>query len=412
MSDYNQNTQPTEVSYYPVDHKPPKKKGGAFLKALAAVTCAIAISAASISGYIVYSDYVGKDLPAKQSEQEENASVPQHNEEAVVSDKSGEASAPKAASSESLESIIKLSSDTTTLTTPEVVQKVTPSVVGVSCNTPVGKSTGSGIIMTSDGYIITNAHVVADATEVSALLSDGTEYEAEIIGSDRRTDLALIKISPSEALVPAEFGDSDDLLVGETVVAIGNPLGFDFYGSATSGIISGLNRTLTIEDRTLNLIQTDAAINGGNSGGPLVNSYGQVIGINSAKVSTTVAEGMGFSIPINEAIPIIDDLLTSGYVTGRPLIGITGFDIDEQVSAYYGFPVGVYIAQLYEGSPADNAGLAVGDVIIGINGREITTMNELNEIKSKYKPGDAVTLEISRNSEKSAVRVILGEETE
>ena len=219
----------------------------------------------------------------------------------------------------------------------------------------------------------------------------------------------MIKIN-APSLVPAEFGNSDELVVGETVIAIGNPLGFDFYGSVTGGIISGLERSLTIDDVTLTLIQTDAAINGGNSGGPLVNSYGQVIGINSAKVAGTIAEGMGFAIPMNNAKPIVDDLINNGYVTGRPLIGISGFDIDERTSKYYNMPMGVYVAQLAPSSPASIAGIRVGDVIIGINGEQITTMNGLNEVKNKFSPNDTVTLSVSRNGIVSNFSVILGEE--
>ncbi len=411
-NDYNRNMKPTEVSYYPAEDDEPKKKHHYLLKTLAAIACVAAISAASISGYIAYADYVGQSAPPGEAHGQNQTTVSQQSETAVTGVKTDEAaeSTVSSDSTASAKSLIELASKENALTVPEIVQKVTPSVVGITATTPLGTATGSGIIMTDDGYIITNAHVVEDATAVSVLLSDESEYNAAVIGADYRTDIAVLKINSDKKLTAAEFGSSDALVVGELAIVIGNPLGFDFYGSVTSGIISGLNRELTIEDKTLNLIQTDAAINGGNSGGPLVNSYGQVVGISSARVSTTVAEGMGFAIPINEAIPIIDDLIKNGYVTGRPLIGITGFDVDERTSQYYNMPQGIYIAQLAANSPASNAGLMAGDVIVAINGKSISTMDELNSIKNQYKPGDTVVLTVSRNGQQAQFNVILGEE--
>ena len=264
-----------------------------------------------------------------------------------------------------------------------------------------GKATGSGIIMTADGYIVTNAHVVDGAENVTILLDSQNEYEAEIIGSDAQTDIAVLKISADEKITPAEFGNSDELVVGETAVAIGNPLGFEFYSTVTSGIISGLDRELTIEDKLLRLIQTDAAINGGNSGGALVNSFGQVIGISSAKIVTIDAEGMGFAIPINDALPIIHELINNGYVTGRPLIGIAGFDIDERTAFYYNMKEGVYVAQIKENSPAELAGMKVGDIIISANDTEIKTMIDLNKIKNDFKPNDTVSVVFFGNLRKN-----------
>ena len=266
--------------------------------------------------------------------------------------------------------------------------------------------------MTDDGYIVTNAHVVDGAENVTVLLDSKNEYDAEIVGSDAQTDIAVLKISANEKITPAEFGNSDDLVVGETAVAIGNPLGFEFYSTVTSGIISGLDRELTIEDKLLRLIQTDAAINGGNSGGALVNSFGQVIGISSAKIVTIDAEGMGFAIPINDAVPIIHELINHGYVTGRPLIGIAGFDIDERTAYYYNMKEGVYVAQIKEDSPAELAGMKVGDIIISANGEEIKTMTDLNKIKNNFKPSDTVSVVVFRNGEEISMTVILGEVTE
>ena len=234
------------------------------------------------------------------------------------------------------------------LTVPEIAAKVGPAVVGVINKTTVTtqqywdpwsgryyynqdpsqdesdtveQGSGSGIIISEDGYIVTNQHVIDGATEVDVILNTGTTYTAEIIGQDEKTDLAVLKITPdNETLTPAVLGDSTTVQVGELAVAIGNPMGMEFSGSVTAGIISAVNRTMTIDNRTYNLIQTDAAINSGNSGGALINQYGEVIGINSVKLSSSGVEGMGFAIAISEAKPIINDLMQSGHVTGRPLV--------------------------------------------------------------------------------------------
>ncbi len=403
---YDKDKNYNEITYYPSDYDEKPKKKNHFLRALAAVACVVAISAASISGYKIYSDFSEKNSSAK-DEAHSSSTVSQTQDGDI-----GKTAENNSVSSDELKSIISVASRKDALTIPEIVEKVTPSVVGVSSTLKNGKATGSGIIMSDDGYIVTNAHVVEDAVSVSILLESQNEYDAEIIGIDSQTDIAVLKISADEKLVPAEFGDSDSLVVGETAIVVGNPLGFEFYSTVTSGIISGLNRELTIEDKTLNLIQTDAAINGGNSGGALVNSCGQVVGISSAKIVTTVAEGMGFAIPINEAVPIIDELINNGYVTGRPLIGITGFDIDERTAYYYNMKKGVYVAQIMEDSPASNAGIKVGDIIIRADGKEISTMTELNAVKNNFKPNDTLTVKVFRNGAEKELTLILGEITQ
>lgn len=328
---------------------------------------------------------------------------------------------------------------------PDIVDEIMPSVVGVTStfeytrtyNTwgwggfrtetetqnPVG--TGTGIIMTDDGYIITNAHVIYDdseykcgeAIDVSVLFSDETEHAAKIISYDIETDIAVLKVDET-GLTPAEFGDSEDLRVGELVIAVGNPLGFELYGSVTSGIVSALNRQISINDRDMTLIQTDAAINNGNSGGPLLNSCGQVIGINSAKLSSSYGsnqatiEGLGFAIPINNAKTIIDDLINYNHVTGRPQIGITSRNVTEAYSRYFNLPMGVYVQSVSEGSAAEKAGLKIGDVIIGIEGQPITTNAELNKIRDKYKAGDEITLTIARAGEDIDLKIILQDAAE
>lgn len=297
------------------------------------------------------------------------------------------------------------------LSIPDIYDKVSPSVVGVSCTLNGGTATGTGIIISSDGYIITNAHVIEDAKSVMIVDSNSEQYQASVVGYDTQTDLAVLKIE-AEGLVACEFGISDELRIGELVVAIGNPLGFDLYGTITDGIISGLNRTLTIGENTMNLIQTNASINSGNSGGPLIDAYGRVIGITSAKVASLYGEGLGFAIPIDEALPIINDLMTHGYVTGRPMIGISGEDITPIMSMYYRLPEGVYVRFINPDSGAEKAGIKAGDIVIGAAGETITSMDELNEIKNRYSAGDTLTLTIYRDGKSIDVDVVLDEATQ
>ncbi len=394
-----------EITYYPSDYNDnsEKPKKNYILRALMAVVCVSVISAISISGYKIYDEF---------SERNSVMAEEMHSGSTVSQTGEGEKTDKKQPTTKDIKTIISQSVKKAELSIPEIVEKVTPSVVGVSSTLSKGKATGSGIIMTADGYIVTNAHVVDGAENVTILLDSQNEYEAEIIGSDAQTDIAVLKISADEKITPAEFGNSDELVVGETAVAIGNPLGFEFYSTVTSGIISGLDRELTIEDKLLRLIQTDAAINGGNSGGALVNSFGQVIGISSAKIVTIDAEGMGFAIPINDALPIIHELINNGYVTGRPLIGIAGFDIDERTAFYYNMKEGVYVAQIKENSPAELAGMKVGDIIISANDEEIKTMIDLNKIKNDFKPNDTVSVVVFRNGEEIPMNITLGEVTQ
>lgn len=258
---------------------------------------------------------------------------------------------------------------------------------------------GSGVIIGSDGYIATNNHVIEAADNLYVILKDGTEYPARVVGGDERTDLAVLKINASE-LPSAVLGDSNAVKVGELAVAIGNPLGQELAGSVTAGVISAVDRVIEVEGKKLNLLQTDAAINPGNSGGALVNCYGEVIGINTVKVSSTSIEGIGFAIPINEAKPILEELISNGRVTGRPRIGITGYDA----------PYGVEVKSVEAGSAAETAGLKEGDLIIKFNGTSVKTVAEINELKEKFNVGDKVTLTLYRDGELTDVDLILTEE--
>lgn len=287
------------------------------------------------------------------------------------------------------------------LTIPERAKKVQPSVVGIvayeqGTNVFTGsQSYGSGIIASTDGYIITNAHVVEGASVLKVVLHDNTEYTATLVGMDTKTDLAVIKIE-AEGLQAAEFGNSDQLEIGDQVIAIGNPGGLELAGSVTVGYVSALNRP--INNGTVSAIQTDAAINPGNSGGALVNAYGQVIGINSAKIAATDYEGIGFAISINDAQPIIDDLINYGYVKGRVRLGISVVTIDQLQAQMYGYQPGAGVAEVEQDSTAAAAGLVAGDIITAVDGQEITSSDDLIEILEGYKPGDTVELTVFRKS--------------
>lgn len=309
-----------------------------------------------------------------------------------------------------------------------VAEKVRPSIVGIKVEYSINsifsrngtaKAEGSGIIISEDGYILTNNHIVnssssnsyyevSQASKVSVYLyNDETEYEAKIIGTDEQTDLAVIKIEKT-GLNAAELGDSNSVKVGEFSMAIGNPLGME--SSVTSGIISAVNRKVTDSDgKTYTLIQTDAAINSGNSGGALVNADGKVIGINTLKLAGTGIEGMGFAIPINSTIEIYEQLIQYNKVK-RPYIGITGLDLDEKTAELNKLVVGIYVKAIDDFSSAEKAGIKVGDVIIQADGKKITTMDELNEIKNAHKIGDQMSLKVNRAGKEVDITLTLSEQ--
>ena len=292
-----------------------------------------------------------------------------------------------------------------------IYEKMSPSVVSIIATLKNGTATGTGIIMSESGYIITNHHVIEGAGQLSVLTHDDQQYPAELIGSDTISDLAVLRIE-ADGLTAAEFGDSDSLRVGDSVVAIGDPLGIQLRGTMTSGIISAINRDLTVEDRKMTLIQTDAALNSGNSGGPLINCYGQVIGINTMKMSnfyssSTTVEGIGFAIPIDTAKPIIDELIEKGYVSGRPAIGIDGETLPATYRIYYRLPQGIYVTRVYRNSDAAAKGISEGDIITAINGVSVTTMEQLNRVKNQFTAGQTITLTIYHGGVSSDVEIIL-----
>lgn len=295
------------------------------------------------------------------------------------------------------------------LTLQAIYKKMIPSVASIIAVTDSGTASGTGIVMTEDGYIITNEHVVESGKSFTVLLHDDSQYTATLVGADAVSDLAVLKIEAT-GLMAAEFGDSTTVEVGDTVVAIGDPLGIELRGTMTDGIISAINRDVTTNGRTLTLLQTNAQLNNGNSGGPLINIYGQVIGINTMKMGsyyTTSVEGIGFAIPISSAKPIIDELIEQGYVSGRPAIGIQGDSVPSYVQAFYHLPNGVYVAYVYPDSDAAAKGLSEGDIITAIDGTAISSMDDLNTIKNQHTAGDTVQLTVYRSGQQYNVDIVL-----
>ena len=404
------NGQPV---YYGVPvHQPqkqpkPKKHGSKFgLKLLAVVLCCAITSAASLGVFVAMIQ--NGVINVQSSEASSNAAF------TISRVVNGDTSSDTSASSDGTVSA---------MSDQDIAAKLTPSVVCIqnyqvtqnygfmqtdtSDSSVSPASEGSGIIMSEDGYIITNAHVVEGATSLKVMTSDGETYEAQLVGSDTVTDLAVVKIDAT-GLTAAEFGSSEDLRVADKVMAIGNPGGHELRSSVTIGYVSALNRAIANNTTgyTMEYIQTDAAINPGNSGGALINEYGQVVGINSAKISATGYEGLGFAIPIDTAQPIISDLIQYGYVKDRAVLGISGQFIDSMTGRFYGLPQGEYVAQL-NSSEAQASGLQVGDVITAIDGQQLDSESTLRSAILSKKPGDTVTLQVYRSSTQQSATVEL-----
>ena len=300
----------------------------------------------------------------------------------------------------------------TGLSLQDIYDKTIDSVVSISCSGYGGSSTGTGVIMTAGGYIVTNAHVIQGAQTVSVLLSDGRSFEAALVGSDTISDLAVLHIE-AEDLIPAEFGDSTVLRVGDSVVAIGDPLGIELRGTMTNGIVSAINRDVTTGGRTLTLIQTNAALNSGNSGGPLINCYGQVIGINTMKMgditSSSSVEGLGFAIPSSTVKEITDQLISQGYISGRPSLGLSGEAVSSFYQFYYRLPSGMYIESVDAQSDAYQKGLEPGDILISVDSVRVTSTAELETLLSNYSVGDTVQIVIYRAGRQYSAQLTLHE---
>ena len=295
----------------------------------------------------------------------------------------------------------------------DVYEKIMPSVVSIVCSDSRSTSTGTGVIMDASGYIITNAHVVEDARAIRVLLTDGRELEARCVGSDVLSDLAVLRVN-AIGLTPAVFGDSDKLRVGDEVVAIGDPLGVELRGTMTNGIISGINRDIQSGNRTLTLLQTTAALNTGNSGGPLVNCYGQVVGINTMKIgdyaSSAGVEGLGFAIPITSVQSVLDQLANQGYVAGRPDLGITGQTISTFYQVYYRMPAGILITAVDGDSDAAVKGIRRGDILMTLDGVTVNSLDVLEQITYASTVGEELTATVYRDGQEYTLTIIVGEE--
>lgn len=295
------------------------------------------------------------------------------------------------------------------LTIQQVYAQVNPSVVTVVADDYIGSSVGTGVIMTSDGYFITNAHVIDGARSCWIILANGVTYDAKLVGYDARQDLAVLKAEDAHNLPAAQFGNSDSMVVGDTVYAIGNPLGIELRGTLTDGIISAVNRDVELDGRTLTLLQTNAALNSGNSGGPLINEYGQVIGINVMKMTNSdlekeaTVEGLGFALPISDMAFVVNDILVHGYYRGTPTIGIMVMTMGKDDGGTY-----VLISSVTEDSGAEAAGLQADDVVLAADGVPVWVIDDLLTVRRNHGVGDTVVLTIQRGDQVFDAEVVLG----
>ena len=390
----------------PQDAQPPKKKKKFNGKRVARSAVALVLAAAmGFAGGFVGSKFGGSG-------------------KVVIQQVAPSSTADSASGSDS--SITAASSSGSSLTTEQVADLVSPSVVVITTEqvvysqwswygqNQVESGAGSGVIISSDGYILTCAHVVDGASTITVTIGD-KDYTATLVGEDTTSDIAVIKID-ADGLTPATVGNSDSLKVGQSVMAVGNPLG-ELGGTVTGGMISALNRSVTIQGsssvNTMSLIQMDASVSPGNSGGGLFNMNGELVGIVNAKSSSSDAEGLGFAIPINDAIKVAQELLENGYVTGRPYLGITYLAVtDAQTASQLGVNAyGVYVVEVVKGGPAEKAGLQAGDRIVSVDGTEIASKDDLGTLMQKHTAGDTLSITIARDGQMQTVNVTLGEKT-
>ena len=390
----------------PQDAQPPKKKKKFNGKRVARSAVALVLAAAmGFAGGFVGAKFGGSG-------------------KVVIQQVAPSSTADSASGSDS--SITAASSSGSSLTTEQVADLVSPSVVVITTEqvvysqwswygqNQVESGAGSGVIISSDGYILTCAHVVDGASNITVTIND-KDYTATLVGEDTTSDIAVIKID-ADGLTPATVGDSDSLKVGQNVMAVGNPLG-ELGGTVTGGMISALNRSVTIQGsssvNTMSLIQMDASVSPGNSGGGLFNMNGELVGIVNAKSSSSDAEGLGFAIPINDAIKVAQELLENGYVTGRPYLGITYLAVtDAQTASQLGVNAyGVYVVEVVKGGPAEKAGLQAGDRIVSVDGTEIASKDDLGTLMQKHAAGDTLSITIARDGQMQTVNVTLGEKT-
>ena len=417
----NNRTEPWDDGVYGTGKtNPPKSYGGiiALLLILVIFLSGIA-SALGILNIRLSRELNGQNdsaIPMSFSETEDTGST----DPSETTDSSA-ASASEAASQKDVSLDLKDTPESTDnvpqeggLSLQEIYEKNISSVVSISCESQSGSTSGTGVILSDKGYIVTNCHVVDNAHTITVLLSDDRTFAADLVGADTVSDLAVLYIS-AENLTPAEFGDSGVLRVGDAVAAIGDPLGSELRGTMTNGIVSAINRDVSVDGRILTLIQTNAALNSGNSGGPLINCYGQVIGINTMKISAFVdkagVEDLGFAIPSTTVKEIVDQLIQQGYVSGRPTLGIQGEDVTSFFQHYYNLPMGLYITAVKENSPASQAGIQPGDVLMAVNDTWITKAEDLDSFLYSHEVGDTVTVMIYRARKQYTAQLILTEST-
>ena len=382
--------------------KPPRKKMSRGLKVFLWIASALTVGVVlGFAGFVVSWAVAGPQQGGSLVETLPEESQPDSSQEGQDAAETPEIELPDVDVTPNEEGItIHEKPEGEALDAQEVYNQVVKSTVAITASRTgeTTDSSGTGIIATSDGYIITNAHVVLNTKSVLVTVTtyDGQQYDAVVVGMDRTTDLAIIKTN-DYGFTPAQFGDSDQLSIGEWVVAIGNPGGERFASSLTRGIISGLDRAVErYSEDGMTFIQTDAAINPGNSGGPLVNMYGQVVGINSSKIITDGYEGMGFAIPVSKAKDIIDQLLSGGYVEGRVRLGITGSDISATQAAFYGVPRGFMIVSIDEDSAFAGTEAQPEDIITAIDGETVEELQDISNLLLRYSPGDQVTVTLYR----------------
>ena len=411
--DYSQYDPWNQDTYQTGSTKPPRSRGG--LIAVLLVLVILLSGAVTLLGIVnirlfrqINQDDLEQTLPIVFSEPDNSDSVSSVPADPLPTQTSEEEAVSLSPSPESPENLPQKDG----LSLQSIYEKTIDSVVSISCSFPSGSSTGTGVILTEDGYIVTNCHVVEDAQSIHVRLTDGRDLSASIVGTDAISDLAVLAVSAAD-LSPAQLGDSSSLRVGDSVVAIGDPLGVELRGTMTDGIISAINRDIQVEGRIMNLIQTNAALNSGNSGGPLINCYGQVIGINTMKMGDTMSvagvEGLGFAIPSATVKDIVNQLIRQGYVSGRPSLGIRGESISSFYQLYYRLPNGLHITAVEEGSSAAEVGIAPGDILISIDGVRITDSDTLQKQEFSYLPGDTVQVVIYRSGRQYSVTLTVGE---
>ena len=371
--------------------EPPRKKRGIGKKVLAGVLALVLVAAVSFGG-----GFAGDLVASKNGGQT-----------VMYQAASGGSATSTSSTGGSL-------SDVASAVTPSVVVVTTEQIVTDNYfwgGQQVLSGAGSGVILTTDGYIVTNYHVVEDARQITVTLHDDSTYTATVVGSDQQSDIALLKIDAT-GLTPAVLGDSDSVQVGEVVIAVGNPMG-TLGGTVTDGIVSALNRDISVEGNEMTLMQTSAAISPGNSGGGLFNTNGELIGIVNAKYSDEDAEGLGFAIPVNAMKTVVQDLLENGYVTGRPALGITVITVgDVQTAMQYGVSsLGVYVNSVDEGSGAEAAGMKAGDRIVSIGTQLVESTDDVTNALKAYNVGDVVEVQVDRGRELITLQVTLGEKT-